>query len=142
MVCHPACGSVNFAGNFEGNFAGNSTQLDRDGQAARRALSVSAAGKGAFGENPVVIRSLLVDSLALWRVQGTVQETADGYAISVGARRVVHIAAGRASRWVVVAEGCPPRECASIVGVLSAIREALEVSAGAALRIAPGRADA
>lgn len=89
-----------------------------------------------------VIRSLLTDSLALWRVQGTVQETADGYAIFVGARQVAHIAAGRVSRWVVVAEGGPPRECASIVGVLSAIREALEVSAGAALRIAPGRADA
>jgi hypothetical protein len=84
----------------------------------------------------------LTDSLTLWGVQGAVQETADGYAIFVGSRRVAHVAVGRASRWVVVAEGCPPRECASIVGVLSAVREALEVSAGAALRIAPGKADA
>ena len=89
-----------------------------------------------------MVRRLLMDSLALWRVQGTVQETADGYAILVGPRRVAHVGAGITTRWVVVAEGGPPRECASIVGVLSALREALEVSAGPALRIAPGRADA
>jgi len=88
-----------------------------------------------------VIRALLEDSLALWQVPGAVEE--EGEAVVVrAAGRVIRVLRGRASRWAVAMDGGGGRPCASIVGVLSAVREQIEVASGAALRIAPGRSAA
>jgi hypothetical protein len=85
-----------------------------------------------------VIRGLLEESLALWRVPGAVEAHGEG-ALVRAAGRVVRIARGRASRWAVSVDGGGERPCASIAGVLSAVRELLEVTGGTRLRIAPGR---
>lgn len=86
-----------------------------------------------------VLRGVIEDSLVLWKVQGTIEAEGDGFLISAGSGIVVRIAPGRRSRWVVSDAGGGERECASVVGALSAIRERLEVSAGATLRFAPAR---
>ena len=82
-----------------------------------------------------MIRALLADSLALWQVPGEVE--VEGEAVVVrAAGRVIRVLPGRASRWAVSVDGGGGRPCASIAGVLSAVREQVEVAGGAALRIA------
>jgi hypothetical protein len=85
-----------------------------------------------------VIGGLLEESLKLWRVAGAVEADGEG-ALVRAAGRVVRITRGRASRWVVSVDGEDARTTASVVGVLSAVREILGVSRGTQVRIAPGR---
>jgi len=89
-----------------------------------------------------VIRSLLEDSLVLWKLRGRVEKDGDAFLICSESGSVVRIAPGRRSRWLVSDAECGERECASMVSALSAIRERLDVSEGLVLRIAPGRRDA
>jgi hypothetical protein len=98
------------------------------------------------------LRDFLADSLALWRVAGTV-EAGEGTVVAVvraadGAVVWIERPSGEAPpcRWLVrwrgvgEAPGGPreqrPRACASIVGMLGAIRGALGVNRGSAVRIA------
>ena len=99
------------------------------------------------------LRGFLIDSLALWRIAGTV-EAGEGPVIAVvrsndGAVAWVErpSAPDMPCRWLVrwrgagEAPGGPrelrPRPCASVVGMLGAVRGALGVDRGSALRIAP-----
>ena len=99
------------------------------------------------------VSSFLADSLALWRVAGSV-EGGDGPVVAVvrtddGAIVWIERPSGQElpCRWLVrwrvagEAPGGPrerrPRACASIVGMLGAIRGALGVNRGSAVRIAP-----
>ena len=99
------------------------------------------------------VRSFLADTLALWRVAGTVER---GAAPVVA---VVRDAAGTIvwierpaehdipCRWLVRWRGAGeapggarearPRPCASLVGMLGAVRGALGVERGSAVRIVP-----
>lgn len=99
------------------------------------------------GEN---LTALLEESLALWGVEATVERcpepaaarirTHDGLVISVERCRDTPI-----FRWNVHAVapdddtrvGCAgkPRRCGSVVGVLAAVRDALGVERGAAVRV-------
>jgi hypothetical protein len=98
------------------------------------------------------VRSFLADSLALWRVAGTV-EAGEAPVVAVvraddGAIVWIERPIGQElpCRWLVRwrgagdAPGGPrerrPRACASIVGMLGAVRGALGVNRGSALRIA------
>ena len=99
------------------------------------------------------VRDLLADSLALWRVAGTV-EAGEGQVLAVvraGDGTIVWVerpcGQGLPCRWLVRwrgagdAPGAPrevrPRACASLVGMLNAMRGALGVDRGSAVRIAP-----
>lgn len=84
-----------------------------------------------------MIRSLLADSLAVWKLRGSVTEDDKGVLIRIDGGPTVRVASGHRIRWIVQSEGDSPRDCSSIVGVLSAVREALAVSGGPALRISP-----
>jgi len=98
------------------------------------------------------ITEFLADSLALWRVAGTV-EAGEGPVVAVvcaddGAIVWIERPSGQElpCRWLVrwrgagVAPGGPreqrPRACASLVGMLGAMRGALGVNRGSAVRIA------
>ena len=95
------------------------------------------------------MRAFLADSLALWRVAGEIEagqapvvaiiRTDSGAVVRVertavqktGFRWFVHSRAGDA------APGERSRPCGSLVGLLNAIRSALGVDRGTAVRIAP-----
>jgi hypothetical protein len=98
------------------------------------------------------LRGFLTDSLDLWRVAGTV-EAGEGPVVAVvraddGAIVWIERPSGQElpCRWLVrwraagEAAGGPreqrPRACASVVGMLGAVRGALGVNRGSALRIA------
>jgi hypothetical protein len=98
------------------------------------------------------IREFLADSLRLWRVSATVEpgeapvvaviRASDGATIRVE-RCAVHPSTGSGRtdnvrapfRWVVHADRARP--CASIAGVLNALRAALGVERGEAVRVTP-----
>ena len=99
------------------------------------------------------LRDFLADSLALWRVAGTV-EAGEGPVVALirandGTLAWVERPAsdGPPCRWLVrwrgagEAPGAPrelrPRACASVVGMLAVLRGALGGDRGAAVRIAP-----
>ncbi|HZM45787.1 MAG TPA: hypothetical protein VFC14_13205 [Burkholderiales bacterium] len=99
------------------------------------------------------LRNFVADSLALWRVAGTV-EAGEGTVVALvraadGAIVWIERPSGEAPpcRWLVrwraagEASGGPretrPRACASLVGMLGAVRGALGVNRGSAVRIAP-----
>ncbi len=99
------------------------------------------------------VRDLLTDSLALWRVSGAV-EAGELPVVAVvhadsGTMVWVERAAGDHApvRWLVrwrragEPAGSPrerhPRACASLVGLLNALRAALDVNRGSPVRIAP-----
>jgi hypothetical protein len=103
--------------------------------------------------NDCRLRDFLADSLVLWRVAGTV-EAGEGPVVAViraadGAIVWIERPSGEAPpcRWLVrwrgagEAPGGPreqrPRPCASLVGMLGAVRGALNVNRGNAVRIAP-----
>ena len=100
-----------------------------------------------------LLRAFLADTLDLWRVEGTVTAgTPPSVAeIHVGDGTLVsleRIAQGTMPfRWLVRARGASaareerPRPCGSLVGVLGAMRGALGIDRGTALRIAPAPAD-
>jgi hypothetical protein len=83
------------------------------------------------------IREFLSDSLALWRVAGTVEPGEAPIVAVIRARDGTTLRVERKSppfRWIVHADR--PRPCASIGGVLNALRSALGVARGDALRVA------
>lgn len=85
------------------------------------------------------ISAFLADTLVLWRVSGTV-ETGEAPVVAViraAEGTVVTIerpAEGMPFRWIVRSGRARP--CASIVGLLNAVRGALGVEHGSAVRIA------
>jgi len=84
------------------------------------------------------IRELLSDSLALWRVAGSVEAGDAPMVAVIRASDGTVLRVERKSppfRWIVHAER--PRPCASIGGVLNALRSALGVARGDALRVTP-----
>lgn len=101
--------------------------------------------------NEADVAVLLEDTLALWHVRAVVTCGADALTIEAANGTLIWIERAEAGvtpfRWLLrwrragEAPGAPrerrPRGCASIVGVLAALRVALDVERGAALRIAP-----
>jgi len=108
------------------------------------------------GERPVAkdqrIRAFLADSLALWQVSGTVQPGEAPVVAEIRASDgaivwVERAADGTPFRWLARWRGAGdapggvrelrPRACGSLAGLLAAIREALGVERGSAVRIVP-----
>jgi hypothetical protein len=107
----------------------------------------------AIAEDGVRVRGFLADSLALWKVAGSVE---------AGASPVVAVirVSGSATVWVERPVGFDlpfrwfvrwrspgmheerSRPCASLVGMLNTVRGALGVVSGSAVRIAPAPLDA
>ncbi len=89
------------------------------------------------------VRSLLLDCLKLWEVTGTVTVGDSGVAIETagGVFTVVRADAGlRPVRWFYqtperAAARRPPRAASSVVGLLSALRNAMAGTGGDRLRI-------
>ena len=112
-------------------------------------MNVNPAANAAH-DNDVRVREFLADSLALWRVAGTVEagEPPVVAVIRAGAGAIICVERPLQEdmpfRWLVRARGPGTehaRPCASLVGLLNAIRRALGVERGAAVRIAPASAD-
>ena len=98
------------------------------------------------------LRVFLADSLALWQVGGTVQAGDASVVAEIRARNGALVWIERAAddtpfRWCArwrSAGAAPggvrelrPRACGSLVGLLAAVRDALGVERGAAVRIVP-----
>ena len=84
------------------------------------------------------IREFLSDSLALWRVEGTVEAGEAPVVAVISANDGTILRVERKTppfRWVVHADRLRP--CASIAGVLNALRSALGVERGEAVRVTP-----
>ena len=84
------------------------------------------------------IREFLKDSLALWRVGGRVEAGEAPVVAMIRADNGTTVRVERRSapfRWLVHAER--PRPCTSIAGVLNALRSALDVERGSAIRVTP-----
>lgn len=110
----------------------------------------ASAGATALPIDPDRLRALLADSLALWRVEGTVEagvepcvavvRAADGTLIWIE-RAAAGIPFRWQTRWRAVRDGegrhreAHPRPCSSLVGVLNAMRLALNVERGSAIRV-------
>ena len=112
-------------------------------------MNANPAANADSGER---VREFLADSLALWMVEGTVE---------TGARPVVAVihASGGTTVWIErpAENGVPwrwfvrwrspdmrdarARPCASLVGMLNAVRGALGVEHGSALRVAASPAE-
>ena len=85
------------------------------------------------------IREFLTDSLALWRVNGTV-EAGEAPVVAVIRAGGTIVRVERKSppfRWLV--HGPRPRPCASIGGVLNALRRVLDVERGEPIRVVAAR---
>ncbi len=91
------------------------------------------------------LRSLLVDSLALWDIAGRV--TAGEAGLEIGTTDGVFLlqrapAGLRPVRWLLqtpvrAAAGRPPRAAPSIVAALTALRNAIGADSGPTLRVGP-----
>lgn len=84
----------------------------------------------------------LSDTLDLWRVAGTVEAGDAPVVAIVRTLDGAEISIERATppfRWIVRSER--PRPCASLVGLLNALRAALGVERGSAVRVAPAPAE-
>ena len=84
--------------------------------------------------------AFLADTLAMWGVEGRI-EPGDAPVVAVIRVDETTIAIERAPegspfRWLVHVPDRRPRPCGSLVGVLTALRTALGVERGSALRIA------
>lgn len=100
------------------------------------------------GVDDARVRSLLIDSLALWRVDGAVVSADARASALIIAADGTHVWIERgdsAFRWFVRSRKpgdtadpreARPRPCSSIVGMLNAVRSALGVNTGEAVRIA------
>jgi len=111
--------------------------------------------QGVASVDDVRVRVFLADSLALWRVAGTVEAGEPPIVAVIRANDGPILWVERPSgqgmpfrwfvRWRGAAPGGPreehPRACASLVGMLNAVRGALGVDRGAAVRIAPAPGD-
>ena len=100
--------------------------------------------------NDVRVREFLADSLALWRVAGTVEAGAAPVVAEIRVADGTHIEVERpadtAFRWLVRWRSPDMREerarpCASLVGFLNTLRGALGVERGSAVRIAAAPAE-
>ena len=114
---------------------------------------MSESTKRFTGVDSTRVRVFLADSLALWRVAGSVEsgDTPDVTVVRAGQGTTVWVERSREEgipfRWLVrwrAASDAPggarerhPRPCTSVVGMLNAVRSALGVDRGAAVRIAP-----
>ena len=79
---------------------------------------------------------LLRETLDLWRVPGDVESRGEAIVIRVGEAQIaVERATEGPFRWSVTTDG-RKRPCTSVLGVLNALRRALDVDRGAPLRIA------
>ncbi len=98
------------------------------------------------------LRVFLADSLALWQVGGTVHAGAAPVVVEIRASSGALVWIARAgddtpfrwcARWRSAGDApggvreLRPRACGSLVGLLAAVREALGVERGAAVRIVP-----
>ena len=84
------------------------------------------------------IREFLSDSLALWRLDGTLEAGEAPIVAVIRASDGTTVRIERKSapfRWLVHAGR--PRPCASIAGVLNALRSALGVERGSPIRVTP-----
>ena len=75
-----------------------------------------------------LVRELLVQSLAAWRVAGSVARAVDGALVIAGARKDILIERARPHlpfRWTVTVDG-RKRHAISVVAVLRQVREALD----------------
>lgn len=84
------------------------------------------------------ILTFLSDSLALWNIEGSVARS-DGLLVVQASGLTISIERTDQApfRWLVHVNDRPrPRRCASLLGVLSALRAALGVDRGAPLRVA------
>ena len=101
--------------------------------------------------------AFLADSLALWDIDGTVQPGTGNVVAEIRTSDGTWIAIERApadtpfrwlARWRKAGEApgtlreLRPRACASLTGLLAAMREALNVERGSAVRIVPAPVDA
>ena len=112
-------------------------------------MSANSAVVGAH-DNDARVRDFLADSLALWRVAGTVEAGVRPTVAVIRADDGAIVWVERSAqedmpfRWLVrsrLAGAERARPSASLVGLLNAIRTALGVDRGAAVRIAPAPAD-
>jgi hypothetical protein len=102
------------------------------------------------------LRTLLADSLTLWDVAGDVSAGQSNVVAEIRAANGAYVwieCAGDdtpfrwLARWRAAGEApgavreLRPRACSSLVGLLAAIREALDVDRGSAVRIVPAPAD-
>jgi len=94
------------------------------------------------------LQEFLADTLALWRVDGVIEpgtapvvatvRTTDGTTISIERPADPELPL----RWLVRRCGATrPRACASVVGLLNALRSALGVDRDSPLRVAPARSE-
>lgn len=84
------------------------------------------------------IREFLADSLTLWGVEGDIEPAEAPIVAVIRARDGTSASIERKTppfRWIVHAGR--PRPCASIAGVLNALRSALGVERGEAVRVTP-----
>lgn len=103
------------------------------------------------------LRAFLSDSLALWDVAGEVSAGQGNVVAEIRAANGVRVWIERAgddtpfrwlARWRAAGEvpgevrELRPRACGSLVGLLAAVREALDVGRGSAVRIVPAPNDA
>jgi hypothetical protein len=106
------------------------------------------ANLAANADNGMRVREFLADSLALWKVAGTVEADALPVVavirVSGGATVWIERPAGHDAAWRWFVRWHSPgmrdersRPCASLVGMLNAVRGALGVECGSAVRIAP-----
>ena len=74
-----------------------------------------------------IARELLVESLAAWRVTGSVERASDGALVIDGASKDIRIerAPPQVFRWMVTIDG-RKRRAISLVAVLRQVREALD----------------
>jgi len=102
----------------------------------------------ANADNGARVREFLADSLALWKVDGAVETgvlpVVAVIRVSSGATVWVERPAGHDAPWRWFLRWRHPdmreersRPCASLVGLLNAVRGALGVERGSAVRIAP-----
>ena len=94
------------------------------------------------------LREFLADTLTLWRVDGAVEPGVAPVVATVRTTAGTIICIERPSdpglplRWLVRRHNAArPRACASLVGLLNALRAALGVDQGSPLRVAPARSD-
>ena len=88
---------------------------------------------------PVRLRDFLEQTLLLWNVEGAVAERGEALVLHACGREIsIERADAAPFRWFVRRSDEPrARGCASLLGVLSALRMALDVDRGTPLRVAP-----